>query len=135
MKKTIYYFSVIILFVSCQKSLNSELGIDQKTDKSAIVEPVEEINKVNKSGENFNESFFYFAGLLSPTGKLTISFDSHGNYIWNLCDPCPPSTGAVRCESDELNVSFAKCVKDALEKYGCQVISGDEDNGWTSEDC
>ena len=135
MKKTIYFFSVLILLVSCQKSLDSELGINQNTQNSIAIEPSEELNKVDKSGENFNESFFYFAGLLSSTGTLTISFDSQGNYIWNLCDPCPPLTGAVRCESDELNVSFAKCVKDALEKYGCQVISGDKDNGWTSEDC
>ena len=59
---------------------------------------------------------------------------SDGNYTFTIVDD-GGSTGPaeiVRCEGG--GMKFARCAKDAIDKYGCQKISKSGD-GYKSEDC
>lgn len=40
---------------------------------------------------------------------------------------------AIRCEGS--GISFAKCVKNAVDKYGCQKVTKISDDKYISEDC
>ena len=92
------------------------------------------------------ESMLFDAAMIANDNDVVyVSSLANGNYEVRIARPEPKLSGRdiggdgdgptakVRCEGN--GVRFVKCIRDAIEEYGCQKITGSADDGYVSEDC
>ncbi len=118
----LFYFLAFVgfIFTSCQKESLQEETLTKKSEVTY---------------EEFHQDLQMAMASAGDDDMIEVQFDAaSGNYVFYIDDlPIDPPPMEVRCEGS--GISFARCVKDAVDTYGCQQITSDGDDGYISEDC
>jgi hypothetical protein len=90
--------------------------------------------EVTVSATDFDVTFEAFTASLGAKQSLLVSV-SDGNYIFSIIDDGGgiDHVEKVRCEGG--GMKFARCAKEAIDKYGCQKVSKVSEDNYKSEDC